>query len=308
MSEFHFLRPWWLLAALPAGLLAWWLWTADDTSRAWRKIVAPHLLSRLLTGHEERSWFRPVVLLLAGWVVGTIALAGPTWEREPAPFAEDTAGLVIVLKVTPSMQGQDVQPTRLARATEKVHDLLARRPGAKTALFAYAGSAHRVMPLTADAGIVDTFTSELAPDVMPVEGAAAGAALTAADEVVKKSGQAGWVLWIADGATPDEIKAIEKYRAEKRTPVSILAVAGDGPEFESLKAAGAALDASIVRVTPDTADVEQLARNTRFSTVAEQAGGERWKDAGYWLVIPLAVVSLFWFRRGWMVRTTGRNA
>src|SRR5262249_14395046 len=155
--------------------------------------------------------------------LGVLALAGPTWEREPAPFAEDKAVLVIVVKVTRSMQSQDVQPTRLARATEKIRDLLAQRPGAKTALFAYAGSAHRVMPLTSDAGIIDAFAGELAPDVMPVEGSRAGDALIAADETVKKAGQAGWVLWIADGASPDEMRALETYRDEGRTPVTVLA-------------------------------------------------------------------------------------
>jgi Ca-activated chloride channel homolog len=307
MSDFHFLRPWWLIAVVPAAVLAWRLWAAEDTGRTWRKLVAPHLLPHLLTGREERRWLRPAAALFAGWLLAAVALAGPTWQREPAPFAEDTAALVIVLKVTPSMQSQDVQPTRQARAAEKVRDLLALRPGAKTALFAYAGSTHRVMPLTADAGIVTTFADQLAPDVMPVSGAAAGAALTVADEAVKKFGQSGWVLWVADAATPDELKALEKYRAEGRTPVSVLAVAGDGPELESLRRAAAALDAPLVRVTPDDADVRQLARNTRFSAASEQAGGERWRDFGYWLVPPLVVASLVWFRRGWMVRAAARG-
>ena len=34
MSEFHFLRPWWLLAVIPAGVLAWLLRSAEDTGRA----------------------------------------------------------------------------------------------------------------------------------------------------------------------------------------------------------------------------------------------------------------------------------
>ena len=67
--------------------------------------------------------------------------------------------------------------------------------------------------------------------------------------------------------------------------------------------AASALGAPVVRLTPDDADVRQLTRNTRFSTVTERAGGERWKDFGYWLVPPLALAPLFWFRRGWMVRS-----
>jgi Ca-activated chloride channel family protein len=303
MGEFHFLRGWWLLAVVPASLVVWRLWSNEDAGRAWRRLIAPHLLPHLLTWREERGWIRPVTVLPVAWMLGVMALAGPTWEREPAPFAEDAAVLAIVLKVTPSMQSQDIQPTRLARATEKIRDLLTQRPGAKTALFAYAGSAHRVMPLTSDAGIIDAFAGDLAPDVMPVEGSRAGAALTAADETVKKAGQAGWVLWIADGASPDETTACAKYQNEGRTPVTVLAAAGEGPELESLAQAASALDAPLLRFTPDDTDVRQLGRNARFSAVPEQAGGQRWQDFGYWLVPPLAIVSLFWFRRGWMIRS-----
>jgi Ca-activated chloride channel family protein len=84
----------------------------------------------------------------------------------------------------------------------------------------------------------------------------------------------------------------------------VLAVAGDGPELESLKKAAAALDAPLVRVTPDDTDVRRLAANTRFSAVAERSGGDRWRDFGYWLAWPLAALTLFGFRRGWMVRAS----
>ena len=46
----------------------------------------------------------------------------------------------------------------------------ALRPGTRTGLVAYAGTAHLVLPLTTDAGVIDYFASELAPDVMPQEG------------------------------------------------------------------------------------------------------------------------------------------
>ncbi|HEX4609954.1 MAG TPA: VWA domain-containing protein [Urbifossiella sp.] len=304
MSEFHFLRPWWLLALVPAGLLGWRLWAAADAGRAWRGVIAPDLLPHLLVGGGRRAWVGPVQLAVAGWVIATVALAGPAWEREPAPFADDTAVLVIVLKVTPSMQTADVAPTRLARATQKIHDLLALRPGAKTALVAYAGSAHRVVPPTADGGVIDTFVGELAPDVMPVAGDAAAGALTTADAVIEKTGRRGWVLWVADGDGADQTAALADYRAKGRAPVTVLAVAGDGPEFDSLATAAATLDAELVRITPDDEDVRRLAGNTRFSAAAADMA-ERWRDAGYWLVPVVAGLTLVSFRRGWVVRGRG---
>src|SRR5262249_19583153 len=129
---FHFIRPEWLLALIPAALLWWFLRRGTDAAQPWRKIIAPHLLPHLLSGRTEKSRFGPLELIAVGWLVSIIAIAGPTWTHEPAPFADDTAALAIVVKISPSMKTEDIQPSRLARATEKIHDLLKQRAGAKT--------------------------------------------------------------------------------------------------------------------------------------------------------------------------------
>lgn len=293
MSEFHFLRPWWLLALVPAAVLAWRLWASGDAAHNWKKFIAPNLLRRLLVGAERRRRLRPVHALAAGWIVGVVALAGPTWQREPSPFADDQAAVIVVLKVTPSMLHEDIQPTRLARAVEKIHDLLALRPGAKTALIAYAGSAHRVLPTTSDGDLIVNIASELDPSVMPKDGDAPGDALQLADATLKESGQAGWILWAADGA-PNGL-------TKPRAPVSVLATAGDGQELDSLQMAAKSIGADFVRVAPDDSDVRRLAGRTQFAPAEVAGGGERWRDAGYWLVPIVASISLLWFRQGWVV-------
>jgi Ca-activated chloride channel family protein len=66
-----------------------------------------------------------------------------------------------------------------------------------------------------------------------------------------------------------------------------------------------ALDARLTVVSPDDRDVRWLARHTetRMATApgASQTG-ERWQDAGYWLVYAVAALSLMWFRPGWVVQ------
>ena len=143
---------------------------------------------RVLREAERRQQPDPVPSVAAsgssthyGWlkVAGAVvAIAGPTWKHEPSPFADDVAAIAIVVKVGPSMITEDVQPSRLARATEKIHDLLKERGAGKTSLIAYAGSAHVVMPATKDSGIIDTFALALDPKIMPVDGDVAAEALT----------------------------------------------------------------------------------------------------------------------------------
>ena len=316
LAEFHLLRPWWLLALLPAVLLAWSIARRQDDARPWRGVIAPHLLQHLTVGQEERG-VRPWQVLLAAWCIAILALSGPTWRREPAPFAEDQAALMIALKVTPSMLAQDIQPARLERAAQKIKDLLALRPGASTGLIAFAGSAHLVMPLTRDADIVADFAAQLTPDVMPLEGDATTDAVALADQELTSSRQPGSILLVTDAVTPDQTEALQKFRNGGGAPVHLLAVAAgaearvaDGPPAPALDrlALQAAADAGggeLTVVTPDQADVISLAGEiaSSFADVTDSTdGGERWQDAGYWLVPLVVLLSLLWFRRGWVVR------
>ena len=150
LQNFHFLRPWMLAFLLPAAGLLGYAWRRQDPLRGMQSLIAEHLLEHLLVGRKKRKKVSPLYILAAFWLIAIVALAGPTWRKEPSPFTEDTAGLVIAVKVTPDMQAQDIQPSRLERATQKIHDLLQLRLGAKTALIAYSGSAHLAMPLTVD--------------------------------------------------------------------------------------------------------------------------------------------------------------
>src|SRR5262245_33067985 len=218
IGDFHFIRPWWLLALVPLALLVWAIRRRQDAAQPWRGIIAPNLLPFLLSGSTQRKVLSPLLLIAIGWLVSVIAIAGPTWRREPAPFAEDTAALAIVIKVTPSMKTEDVQPDRLTRSVQKIKDLLALRPGAKTALIAYAGSAHVVMPATTDAGIINTFAQALDPKIMPNDGDVVADALQLAEETLKRAGS-GSILWIADNVAPEQAAALSQWRKKSSTPV-----------------------------------------------------------------------------------------
>lgn len=306
MSEFHFLRPGWLLALVPCGLLWWAIRHREDTTLIWRGVVAPHLLPFLLQGEERKSRFAPLHLVAIGWVVSVFALAGPTWQHEPAPFADDTAALAIVVKVTPSMLTEDVQPSRLARSVQKMNDLLALRKGAKTALIAYAGTAHLVMPATTDGGIITTFAQALDPRMMPSDGDVAAAALKLADQALVKAGS-GSILWVTDGIAPEQNAALSAWRKTSRTKVRVLPAVLPGGELDALSAEAHQIDAEVERLTADNSDVESLARAAKFATAGGDEKSDRWKESGYWLTPVLTLLLLPFYRRGWMIKTANQT-
>jgi Ca-activated chloride channel family protein len=298
----HFIRPEWLLALIPAGTLWWWLRRRMDASLPWRGIIAPHLLPHLLSGEEKRARFGPLELVAVAWLVSILAISGPTWKREPTPFANDTAALAIVIKVSPSMKTEDIQPSRLVRATQKIHDLLKLRASAKTSLIAYAGSAHVVMPPTTDSGIIDTFAQALDPKIMPEDGDAAADALKLADQTLVDAG-GGSILWITDSVASDQSAPLAAWRNSSSPAVHLFPPLYSGQELDALKANAHPADVSIVRFTADDSDVQELTREAKFADLSGEDANGRWAESGYWLTPVVAGLLLPFFRKGWMVST-----
>lgn len=297
LAEFHFIRPGWLLLApLVAGL--WWLWRRQaDPLRGWREQIAPPLLAAMTTGAQSASR-RPGLLLLGVWMFAIVTIAGPTWQLEPSPFADDATPLMILLKADSSMAQAPPAPSRLERARLKIADLAQARQGQPLGLIAYAGSAHLVLPPTRDTAVVAQMAAEIGPDVMPIPGDRLDLALGEAARVLEKGELDGSLVVLADTATIDPARA-DVLRNELPFPVQFIAInTPRSPEDQALRSAARTLDAAVETFDVGGEDVSTIVRRAARSPVAqrgEQAG--RWQEAGYWLIPLLALAAAFTFRR-----------
>ncbi|WP_454764345.1 VWA domain-containing protein [Cupriavidus campinensis] len=313
LAQFHFLRPAWLLVLIAAAWLPWAAHRHGDVRRRWRGTIAPHLLDALVVGENRQRRLRPAHLAALLLALGAIALAGPAWEREHPPFLADKAPLAIAVALAPTMDGIDVSPTRLERAKLKIKALLAHRDGGRTALYAYAGSTHMVLPLTDDAALLQTFADALQTRIMPVPGRDTALAVRTIDAAFAKEPVPGTILLLTDAVEPG---AAEALKASRRTQVVVLAIGteaggplreGDGVAPGLDRAALRGLRDSgipLATVTPDSdADVAWVQRHVQSHV--EQAHAQdtqRWHDAGWPLTIPIALLAALWFRKGWTVR------
>lgn len=298
LAAFHFERPAWLLMLIPAA--GFWLLArrSSEPSLQWRRVIDPALLSYLLVGNEVRGRIIPADWLSAGAVIATIAVAGPAWQREPSPFADARPPVAVVLKVTPSMLTEDLAPTRLDRARQKLADILQAREGASVALIAYAGSAHLVLPPTPDSAVVLDLAKALSPGIMPKQGDDLAGALGLGARALASTGQGGSILLLADSVAPEATAALS---GPGIPAVTVLALHDAEAEGTGLAEAAKALGATLIPSSPDQADVTAIVRRLdRGDSAAGVAGeGQHWREAGYWLVPVLALLVLLWFRRGW---------
>ena len=313
LEQFHFLRPAWLGLLVPATILMWSVYRRSDSLRAWRRVISPNLLEHLLLreGGEEGRW-RPVYMLGIAWLVGILALAGPSWSMQASPFNEDQAAMFLVIKVTPEMLAQDIQPSRLQRSVLKIDDLLGITKDIRSGLIAYAGSAHLAMPLTSDAGVINNFAAALAPGVMPMEGDEPAEAVAMASQRLKDAAVPGSIVLITDNIDASQLNALESLHKRDNIEVHILAMAA-GPEvippsgsypapaldINALTKAARLMGGTVTTVTPDNTDVRSLAARVERSISHAPAGEDRqWKDSGYYLVLILALIMLSFFRQG----------
>lgn len=331
-TDFHFLRPEWFWALLPAVLLFMLARRRQSRGSSWEQSIDASLLPFLLALPTRTASRRLLNLLLVGWVLAIVALAGPVWEKTPQPVHEREDALVIILDLSRSMYAIDVKPNRLVAARRKLQDMLALRQEGVTALIAYAGDAHTVAPLTDDARTISTLIPAIAPEIMPAPGSQLAPALTLAVQLFADAGvTSGRILLLTD-----EIRDVAESQAiarQHRTnfPISVMSVgSSDGAPIDGsllLRDGGYLKDAQgnlvIPRVdlaairafaavaggrySPMTLTDEDLAYLLAADSIAMDAAYQQsernfdaWFEQGPWLILLLLPLAALAFRRGWL--------
>ena len=229
IENFHLLRPAWLLALIPIAALAWYWIKRTQSGSGWESAVDDDLLNVLLDSGPKRShrWMR--FLLLLALAITALGLSGPTWEKLPQNVEQKNDALIILLDLSLSMLAEDIKPSRMERARQKITDVLRLREEGQTALIGYAGDAHAVVPLTDDTATITNLLASLSPEMMPVFGSNPDHAIRLAHELFENSFiQQGRILMVTDGI--DNINSVSRHR-NRAYPISILGIgtAAGGP-------------------------------------------------------------------------------
>jgi Ca-activated chloride channel homolog len=329
LADFHFIRPYWFLALLPAVIFIF-LSVRNKLARGnWSEVCDTALLPFILQDSDKKAKHRwtSAAMSLAS-VLAIIALAGPTWERLPTPAFRNDAALVVALDLSRSMNASDINPTRLIRARYKIADILQMRKDGLTALIAYAGDAFTVTPLTSDTATISNQLNALTTDIMPSEGNNTLAALKQAVELLQQGGQTqGSILLIADGINANAIAEAKSILGNYK--LSILGIgtahgapiklASGGflkdeqgnivvPKLDSSQLASLAQigDGIYQTISSDDEDVKSLIANSNAAVTERTMEDskhlvEQWAEKGPWLLLLLLPLAALYFRKGLLI-------
>jgi len=329
LEQFHFLQPVWLLALIPLTLLVWRLRHAAADNNPWTRIIDARLQPLLLMGQTQPVSHFLLWLTGLGWLIATLALANPVWEKQPRPLFQTNAARVIVLDLSRSMLNHDLKPSRLARARFKIEDILDHNEEGQNGLVVFAGDAFTVTPLTRDADTIRALLNSLDPELMPVQGSRADLGLQQAGELLQQAGLThGQILLLADGVSGDKARDVAETLHSKGYRVSVLGIGTENPEpltnaqgqllrtqdeqlilppleTRALKAVAEAGGGHYRRFNGNGDDITTLLSNDTVidteNPVTDDLQGQDWQSRGPWLAVLLLPLAALAFRRGWLL-------
>ena len=328
LADFHWLRPEWLFLIPVVVVVAVLLARRQLGAGHWHGVVdeelMPHVLSRTPGRGVDWRWW----LYGLGGILAVTALAGPAWQRIDQPVFRADQAIVVALDLSRSMDAEDIEPSRLARARLKILELLDRRDGGQTALVVYSANAFTVTPLTDDSDTVGALVNSLSTDIMPSRGSYPEVGIRKAQTLLEQAGVGyGEVLLITDGGTSP---AAEKAARDLRDAGFALSVMGVGTREGApipRMSGGFVTDnrGNIAVARLEERGLQDLARigGGRFAVLsaddsdlahllsgevraAAQAGddnlaSDQWREEGPWLVLLLLPLAALAFRRGWVL-------
>jgi Ca-activated chloride channel family protein len=308
MSNFHILRPEYLLLLLPSWTLVWWLLKQQSDEKKWQKVIDPTLLKHLLVQPKSNKskistpWYLGIVLTLL-----VVAVSGPSWKLKPSPFIQDDTKIALLVSANKSMLSTDILPNRLERASIKITDLLQMRSDTQSALIGYSGTAHLVLPLTKDQSIIKTFAQALDPAIMPLEGDNIQDALLLAKKELNAKGAT--VIVLTDSVSPSSVKlAIKNGFGEESNVIFWQVASNELSNANDFKSAASLLDGHYVPYARDGSDVSLVSSliDKNFKNAA-QDDKNKYEDGGYALVPLLFLFLLLWARQGFFAELWRRS-
>jgi len=312
LLAFHFIRPLWLLALVPFFAMAYMALKPNRDKHDWKTRLPAHLALALNVG--EHAWRKklPVKIWTLIAFLAIVTAAGPTWQREAAPFGEDRSPVFIVLDLSESMLQKDIKPTRLERAKYKIQDLMTANSGKKTALIVYAGSAHLAVPLTKDTQLFTPILNALTPAVMPRSGKYPEQALAVIQQQLNEQAEqvnSATIVLVSDGVGSEVAANYHTFMQRDDIAMQLLIlgignseIGSDIPFDEaSLKQLASATGGDYKTISNDDADINWLLRGISQHIELNGKSAQPWKDMSYPLVFVIMLLFLLWFRKGWTV-------
>lgn len=206
MTNFIFLRPFFLLAFLAVCMIGWHLWKKNKVHPDWQKICDPVFLSHFSQTQTNRTWIWTWLALMMSLTLFVVALAGPSWKKQSVNGLKTEQAVVVVLDLSQAMLLDDISPTRIDRSHLLIQELLNAHPQIQWGLVVFSGMPFVVTPISHDINHILNFLPVLNPQILPINGYQIEKALIEAQNLLKKAHySSGRVIVLSSNSPPKQL-------------------------------------------------------------------------------------------------------
>ncbi len=192
----------WLLLLLPI-IYAGYSWYRDRNLKKRAALFDDRLVDRLLKNHWKTGDKVRFFSLLVAALFFIVALAGPKLGTEVREIQRRGLNLLVALDLSRSMNAEDVNPSRLAKAKIEINRLVNRLQGDRVGLVVFTDEAFIQVPFTTDYSAFRMLLNIANTEQMPSSGTNFQSAMVKAIEsfesIEVQGGAANVLLFVADG-------------------------------------------------------------------------------------------------------------
>lgn len=303
ISNFHFLRPWYLLLLILSALFYWRYFKGLKNKSSWEGICDKKLLDFLLIKGSSKQRKAIAYLAFVGIVGIVLAISGPSWQKREIPSLTPENPVMLLLNLSTDMAQKDLTPNRLTRAKFEISDLLKLLHNVQAGLIVYSSEPFLISPITDDLKLLENLLPAIEFNIMPSNGDRLDRAIALAIEKFKNArySNGNIIIFTSDIGERFDLALEEAKKAQSENyTISVVAVTAD--DAEKLKLIAQNGGGIFTNINANDQDIEKIAaeisKNINDELKLSENLRSTWEDYGYYLIIIPLLCCLYFFRKG----------
>lgn len=258
----------WLLAAVPAFVLLFWM-AARNRRRRLARFGCEETIRELMPEVSQGRIVLKFIVFCSAFSLLVLAAAQPQFGSKLREERSQGIEMMLVVDVSNSMLAEDFEPNRLERTKYAIGKLFEGLQQDRVGLVVFAGEPKVQLPITSDYRVAKAFARRIDPSLVSVQGTAVGKALEQA--LLAFPGDDGEahsrvVVLITDGENhEDDALAVARRAAE--AGVRIYTIGIGTPEGAPIE-----IDGEFIRDEKGDMVVSKL-NEEMLSQIADLTGG-----------------------------------
>lgn len=219
----------WLLAAVPAFVVLFWL-AARSRRRRLARFGCEATLRELMPEVSSGRIALKFILFCTAFALLALAAARPQFGSKLREEKTQGIEMMLAVDVSNSMLAEDFEPNRLERTKFAIERLTERLEQDRIGLIVFAGDAYMQLPITSDYVTARNFAADISPTMVSKQGTAIGAAIELAARSFSSGSEGSRVLVIISDGENHEDDALAAAAAAAEQGIKIYTIGIGTPE------------------------------------------------------------------------------